>query len=345
MSEIIESAKNTIGKSAQDDYILNAKVHSDELKSGAPELSQLLGSSSIKSIIDEYYIWNKKALDIQAKFNWWSNQARWAVFFTACFSAFLVASSGLLVIIDVNKTEASFIIGSLMAGSIFFGAWATVCFNILKSRRLLINWMENRAQAEEHRLEYFNLIASSPAKQTTNSEILQTLHKLEYFGRYQLEMQYSYYEDKAKVHGFKANKFLTYNALAMGGVALISGMAGAFGIVDPKWTAIAALAIILQGITAMFTNKEAIDQNQRNAERYERTRTVLNRLKGKLDEIREGIVDGNLELYNSFVKAVHEVLSVEHRQWLTNLEDKQTAINQLEIQLKEFLNKSEKRTD
>ncbi len=83
-------------------------------------------------------------------------------------------------------------------------------------------------------------------------------------------------------------------------------------------------------------NKESIDQNQRNAERYERNRTVLNRLIGKLDQIREGISNGNFDLYPNFVKAVHEVLSVEHRQWLTNLENRQTAINQLEVQLKDL---------
>ena len=149
-------------------------------------------------------------------------------------------------------------------------------------------------------------------------------------------MQYSYYKKRAGEHGFKASKYLTYNALAMGGVALINGISGAFGIAAPKWTAFAALAIVLQAIAAMVSSKESIEQNQRNAERYERTRTVLSRLKGKLGEIREGICAGNLNLYPNFVKAVHEVLSVEHRQWLTNLENRQTAINKLEIQLKEL---------
>lgn len=337
MSEIIEQAKVAIGPNADDDYILNATKHTEELKETAPELSQFLASSPIKSIIGEYEIWDKKALDVQGKFKWWSTQARWAVFLTATASALLVASPGILMIFDqYPKNDTSFLVIALMTISIFFGAWATVCFNIIKSKKLLPEWMENRAQAEEQRLDYFNLIASTQATQSSSNEVEQVLHKLEYFRRYQLEMQYSYYKERASEHGHKASKYLTYSALAMGGVALINGIAGAFGIADPKWTAFAALAIVLQAIASMVSNKESIDQNQRNAERYERTRTVLNRLIGKLDQIREDISNGNYDLLPNFVKAVHEVLSVEHRQWLTNLEDRQTAVNQLEIQLKEL---------
>lgn len=337
MSDLIEQAKTALGPNAGDDYILNATKHADNLKEVAPELSQLLTSSQIKSIIGEYDIWDKKAIDIQKKFKWWTTQARWAVFLTATASALLVASPGILMIFcKYSKNETSFLVIVLMTISIIFGAWATVCFNIIKSKKLLPEWMENRAQAEEQRLDYFNLLASTQVAKSSNNEVEQILHKLEYFRRYQLEMQYSYYKKRAGEHGRKASRYLTYSALAMGGVALINGISGAFGITDPKWTAFAALAIVLQAIASMISNKESIDQNQRNAERYERTRTVLNRLFGKLDQIRDGICAGNYDLFPNYVKAVHEVLSVEHRQWLTNLENRQTAINELEIQLKEL---------
>jgi hypothetical protein len=201
--------------------------------------------------------------------------------------------------------------------------------------------MERRAYAEECRLKYFNYIINSKInKKGSNSEEVQLLHRLEYFRRYQLDMQTTYYTALTNKNDIKANKLLTYTALCMGGVTLINGLAGSFGVGNAQWTSIAALAIVLQSLASILTNKEAVEQNQTNAERYARTSKNLLQLQSNLDEVRVGILEGNKTLIQSFVAAVHEPLAAEHRQWLEGQSEAETAIGQLEEVLREHRKKA-----
>jgi len=338
MTELIDKAINAIGKEAAGDFILDTKKHSEQLKAEAPELARLLSSSAIQAIMEDYNTYDQRALKFQNEFFNWSGRARKAIFITVCTSALLVATPGIFSFVDGTVdivTFERFFIGILMVISIVFGAIAAMSFNVLKTKKLLPRWMESRAYSEENRVEYFGLLSTTFPEGNLHSEEEQTLHKLEYFRRYQLNMQYAYYKSRANSHGAKADKSLTILAILMGGIILVNGIAGAFGtLLDPNWTIIAALALVLQGVVSLLSSKESIEQNEHNAERYERTRITLNKLRGKLSEVRLGIADGELRLLETFTKAVNDVLSLEHRQWITDLESKQSAVNQLEMQLK-----------
>jgi hypothetical protein len=56
-------------------------------------------------------------------------------------------------------------------------------------------------------------------------------------------------------------------------------------------------------------------------------------INSKLDEVRKKINEGNKEILLNFIEAVHEPLSVEHRQWLMGFGDKFSAIGRLEQEL------------
>jgi hypothetical protein len=122
----------------------------------------------------------------------------------------------------------------------------------------------------------------------------------------------------------------------MGAVALINALAGYLGAGDPKWAGLAAFALIAQAFAAKITNTEAINQDNRNSERHERTRSVLIHLSEKLDQVRKGVLAGNKEIFLSFVQAVQDQLSLEHRQWLEYSDERISTIGKFEKQLNDL---------
>ena len=158
------------------------------------------------------------------------------------------------------------------------GAFAGVCLNRIRSGELLQQWMRNRAEAETRRLYYFDLVTGDRPQANISPTIPLPLLQLEYFRRFQLDVQITFYDVRGQQHAQAASKALSLSTWALGGIALLNGLAGAFGWVDPKWAAIAGIALVAQAFASMVTNTEAVNQDRRNAERYERARCVLAKL-------------------------------------------------------------------
>ena len=119
----------------------------------------------------------------------------------------------------------------------------------------------------------------------------------------------------------------------MGGVALANAMSGYLAPFDMRFTAIAAVAVIAQALASKISNREVVSQDRRNAERYKRVDTTLNGLRGQLDDVRNAVDAGDPDVLADFVEAVHEQLSLEHRQWLEEQREASAAVNRLENRL------------
>ena len=332
----IEAAKEIIGQNREDDYILDPSGHAELFSVNSPEVGKILKSSDVSTTAKEFKHWDNKANYAQREFKTWSKRANWTVFLTACFSAGLLATGVLLTIPTLGDRVVDFIVGSFAFGSVLCGAFAAVCISRIRSGGLLEQWMQNRAEAETQRINYFNIIVSDRQHANTSSTVPVALLQLEYFRRFQLDVQLAYYRVRARQHSYLSKKARSMSIWAMGGVALVNGLTGVFGIVDTKLAAIAGVALVLQAFASKVTNTEAVNQDGRNAERYERTRSVLAKLSGKLDKVRQRILEGNKEVLSSFVEAVHEQLSLEHRQWLKATDERLSAIGKLEQHLKKF---------
>jgi hypothetical protein len=86
-------------------------------------------------------------------------------------------------------------------------------------------------------------------------------------------------------------------------------------------------------------NSEATSQDRRNAERYGRTRELLDQLYAMLDKVRAGTAAGDLEVMHSYVDSVHDQLSLEHRQWLDELGATSQAVARLQTVLEQYQEK------
>ena len=228
-------------------------------------------------------------------------------------------------------------------GGVLFGVAASMCLNYIQKANLLTEWMEKRAEAETQRLHYFDLI-TRPQSEGGKSALFPALIKLEYFRRFQLDVQIIYYQLRGSGHSSRAKRAVLLGTLTMGLGALANGLAGGLGFISSKWTAIAGLALVAQAFAALIGISEAINQDGRNAERYDRTGRGLRALKANLDEVRLGLIKGKTELLSRFVEAVHEVLSTEHRQWLKAFHEKSSAMGRLEDLLNGLREKVEDRS-
>ncbi len=319
--------ETAIGENEPDDYILSPSDHADLYKEKLPKLSELLRDPEIQHLTDEYLQSDKKAISAQNEFKRYSLYARWGAFFTTLFSTTLLLSGWLNTHESVSELVARTVLTCSTILTIAFSAASATFIMIIKNRKLLENWMGERSEAEEYRLSYFNRLAESPLLSTAQDH----LQVLEYFRRYQIDIQLSYYDVRSRQLSKTANKSSNMIAILAGVVLLINGIVSSFGL---DWTSLAALAIIVQAISNNVSNRELTDQNLRNAERYERTRKLLAKLKSRIGKVRTTITKGDLTVLKTYVHAIQEPLSAENKQWLKSMKSSSLAIDELEKRLK-----------
>lgn len=318
--------KDAIGQNEKNDFELKPEEHADLYKEVLPELSALLKDSEVEYIGKEYLINDEKAVLTQKKYKDHSRKVRLYGFLTTLFTVGITISGSLkeitLPVIGTLDSETTILIFTILA--IISSALAGIYIKLIKSKKLLTKWMEARSEAEESRIGYFDMLA----KKMEGKSIDQHLQVLEYFRRYQLDVQLTFYEFKSKALEKKANQSLTIIAILAGVVIIINSIAGlGFG---SKYAFLASIAIIIQAYSFMVSNKELDDQNERNAERYSRTRKVMAELKARVDRVKIAIRKNDTSTLAIYFKAVHEPLSIENKQWLKSMNSSTMAIQELE---------------
>jgi hypothetical protein len=228
--------------------------------------------------------------------------------------------------VDLSWLQPAGLAAGIMAGlaAIVSSMW------LFKARegQLLERYLNCRAKAEAERGSYFSAVAAhSP------DDVPLRLLKLEYFRRYQLDVQRGYFKHASERHATAAERTLRFGAYAVGLSAIPVFFAGSLGMTGEHWTALGAFSVIGAGIGAFTSAHEAMSQNKRNAERYENALEALELLAAKLDDVREAIAAGSADALKAFVAAVNEQLATEHRQWLEAEQNAKKAIEMVESAL------------
>ena len=96
--------------------------------------------------------------------------------------------------------------------------------------------------------------------------------KLEYFRRYQLDLQIAYYRTRRTDHRRSAERTAEYRCVGCrSGHVIASGTAGVLGAaVVTEWAALGSVAVSVPHCQAFAAAREAMNQDRRNAERYQR---------------------------------------------------------------------------
>jgi hypothetical protein len=318
----IDAARKKIGPAADDDYVLLPEEHAKTYADSG--LAGIFMGSEAKSVIQRYRLRDTEAIDAQNRFKRVSALANASLFLATG------ASSSIMVFALVIEEPFAYTTGAAIAG-FALAAVAGVCLTMIRGGKLLEAWMRHRSEAEMLRIRYFKLVTSAAAREDMPTPL--SLMILEYFRRYQVEIQVAYYRVKGQRHSSAARTALVVSAVAMGAVTLANASAGVLVAVDEKWAALAALALIAQALATSGSNSEALNQDARNAERYDRIYHSLADLAGRLDEVRMSVAHGDKAIVASFVDAFHEGLSAENRQWTEDLGNIGSAVDKLGEQL------------
>lgn len=330
--EQIERAEAAIGEHQSNDWQIQPAGFPERLAADASELAGFLQDSSFTEKAKRFESADAHAVDFQARFKRRATHTSIAIFVGAAATAFL----------SVIPTAEAWMFGadkyaSLIAGIVVFVASGVAIFNtqLISQLKLYDQWMENRARAETARLSYFkqaaqNLISAQPE----NRPLL--LEYCCFFRRYQLQVQQEYYSGRSQQHNDSLRTTAKISAFAAVIVAAFSGSSGLAGYFDQELISFAALGTIGVALTALASRLESINQDERNAARYKVTADVLSRVAEKYSEVQKALAAGkDPAVLLQFVDAVHEQLSLEHRQWTEDAAEINTAFSELSESVKE----------
>lgn len=332
-------AQEIIGSNKPDDYVIQPSKHADELRTTAPALAAILDSSLVKVTSQQFEKKDQKALEAQREFTRIFNRANKLVLATAILTA-LVLTVGILNPLLAGNDK--FLLLALSIGSVITGSFASKDLYMVRQGRLLEEWMIKRAEAESKRLDYFSEIANADAPAGQDSEVPLYLLKLEYFRRYQFDVQLAYFNHRGERHRKDSNENLSRSGIAIAGGAIVTGVAGVLTSNSAYFAALASLGAVFTAYSAYVALKEQIYQSQRISERYAATADQLEDIKKRLDVVRDAVLQSGQEPLQSFVAAVHEKLIAEHKQWLGEQEQRSSTLVKLDELLQQAMDQKEK---
>lgn len=319
-----ERAVHVIGEQQDGDYILSPVAHAELYEEGAPRLSEALSGSALQTIAVQFERLDREAGSAQASYKSTMNRANVAVLVAAVLGAFMMAAE----ILSAKYAALHLGVPSLGVGAAIASALGAMWIYRARQGRLLEAWMSQRAAAETARLEYFAALTRLREDAEPDPELLAL--KLEYFRRYQLEMQIQYYAARRRDHRRSAERSARLGGIAVALAALATGVGGIIGASDGSWSALGVLGVMGAALGAYAGAREAMNQDRRNAERYGRTLVALEKLKARIGDVRKAAAAGNASAVEEYVAAVNDQISLEHRQWLEGGEGARDALARLE---------------
>jgi hypothetical protein len=330
--KLIQAAVDIIGQEDSEDYRIVPTRFVDLFQESAPQFSEVLTNATLTETARRYEQKDAQAGSDQKVFKKLSSRATWAVFVATVTAAVLTGYASNPTGEPIAKYDpVALILGGM---ALVAGAYAAMLVYQINGGGFLSRWMSARAAAETERLGYFNRLVRLVTTSCQNQpDIL--LFSLELFRRYQLALQQTYYNQRGRQHRQSMDTTLKLGSVAAGILALCSGGAGILGYFEPQLLPFAVVGILGSALATVASRREEMNQDERNAERYGRTADVLSHLREKHTDVQRAVAAGNTEVLIDYVNAVHEQLSLEHRQWLAQTEAIESAVEKLSQSLKE----------
>lgn len=189
-------------------------------------------------------------------------------------------------------------------------------------------WMRARAEAEAKRLDYFDeAFRLDIEKPADNSPTL--LIKLEYFRRFQLDIQRNYYRSKGlqnKRLAERNNAARMLNAslilfaaapTAFATYATVFDAADTLNAVGPE-SVYAAIGLFGAAIGNLLFAMSMLDVRRRNAKKFLNSADMLDELYDKpLAAARLAAARSDEAAVQTFVRQIHDEVQAEHKEWLS----------------------------
>lgn len=325
-------ARFLIGTQAPDDWKLEPHAHGAALPPEAGALKRILARAQVQDLMARYVRADHAAMRAQARYK---RLGRLAIIMHAAAAIVGLSATWLLA----NNLSAA-----LPAPIESWGTQTDVALAVqyvfiviaIGSAQLLLmlkpfdKWMKERAAAETARIELFHYVVAQDEPVRSGELSLLPL-QLEYFRRYQLEVQQNYYGGRGGQHARAAGQLASRRSLygsllaITGAPAIYFGLRvaplGAFGAALAK----TALVFIAAAVPILLSANRAfslLSQHDRDASRYQQTHDNLRHLSDHyLEAARAAAQAGDRAGVLSFADAVNDQISSEHREWISLADD------------------------
>lgn len=313
------------------DWRLRPEHYAQHLPAEAGALKRVLERDEIKHIIDRFRAADSKAVTAQARYKRVGRLGLYAATIATITGAlFLLPFEPWLHGLPAEIASIVQVVGLIVA---------FVASRYLASAGPFDAWMKNRAEAEIARVGLFDAVteANEPLRE---GEIALLPLALEYFRRYQLDMQRRYYKGRAAQHqsaNWRNNQWLRAGmiftaASVILGVLLAIRIASDLGAPVPPWMLILppdlagaagpnrislALGVVASALYGLGVARSLMDLDERNASRFATTSENLEYLaETRLDATRAAAEAGDAAAVRTFVGDVQTQISSEHREWI-----------------------------
>jgi hypothetical protein len=332
MSEHSNQAQAAIGRDDPDsDWRLAPGAHAAALPAAAGALRRILQHPDIQSIITTFETADKQAVDAQARYK---RVARLRL-----YTGVAATIVGATFILPLDEWIHAFL---SIPTAIQYGCLAislVAALRLVRSKPFDV-WMKARAKAEIARIDLFNqVMTAGDAPQPGELPVLPL--KLEYFRRYQLDVQLRYYKGRGEQHAHSAGETARWQLVS---VALTT-LAAAIAVISltkflvdfdflpgwikdlsqaaqshlPLWTnkAVLAIGIVSSTLFGASISRSLMDLDERNASRYLTTAANLELLRATfLEAARRDAAAGLTDKVQDFVDRIQNQISTEHREWI-----------------------------
>lgn len=323
--------QRVIGPPQPDDWRLDPLRDAAALPAAAADLARILRDPALADTIASYRTADSTALYAQSRYRRLATTAA-----MTSFAAVLLGTATLLalpiglppaLLSTATGAQAVLVMVSLMAA--LANGWL----------RPFEAWQSARAEAENHRIAIFNAVSTAAPAPTENPAHVLGL-QLEYFRRYQFDVQRDYYQRRSRSHGQSAARSRIWRIVALllvvaGGASLLWSLRGQSWLPDvfrgvlgtlPERGELGQRLFLALGIWAsalqnLLSSLALITLDERNAARYSVTAENLEALAGRaLNEARAAVASADgvaaRAAVTSFVALVHDQISSEHREWI-----------------------------
>lgn len=352
MHQMTQRAINAIGHTDRSDWHLVPERHAGTLPDEAGPLKRILVTRAVQDIIDEYTRHDKAAGPAQKKELRWTTMLLWLpILLIALGVVFAGVPVGRMFGVRIEVFLLS-LLGAFYLLTIFLRYLGEI-------RNLQTGWILERGKAERARRDLFEKIFDTPAV-AGEGEIAALPLKLEYFRRYQLDVQKAYYEGRAdqllKEARAWENKLFAFRVvgdvgLIMVTLALLATALGPAVEQRPAWVAMqwvssvlmdrtetslaVAIAVLIVLVTAFsmgFVAQTNVNRKKVNAFRYEATRKNLEQIeqlglqaaRDAAVEYEDGVGRPEIEPVRRFVSSIHQIMAGELAVWLQTDESRKT---------------------
>ena len=173
-------------------------------------------------------------------------------------------------------------------------------------------WTDARRAAEADRIGLFDTVVNLAAERPGTGPTGRLRQALEFFRRYQLDLQLGFYTRRARQHEASDTRTV-WAAAALAGVAAVTGSLGG---VAPSFVVLAAfLGIAVPILLSATSSWRSVSRNAEKAASYAAARDALEEIRQDLSGVQTSADTGDVESVRRFVARVHETMRVENGAW------------------------------